>query len=126
MWAYCNNNPIIYEDTVGTFLNAILGGIIGGIVGGITAAVNGDDVLSGACIGAATGALGAIGFSNDVSWVDSACFLLAFLLKCQEDGVFQLKRARWERPKEILESMSTTTYKSIAKSLGLQYSFNEG
>lgn len=75
---------------------------------------------------AATGALGAIGFSNDVSWVDSACFLLAFLLKCQEDGVFQLKRARRERPKEILESMSTTTYKSIAKSLGLQYSFNEG
>ena len=60
MWAYCNNNPIIYEDTVGTFLNAILGGIIGGIVGGITAAVNGDDVLSGACIGAATGALGGL------------------------------------------------------------------
>lgn len=74
----------------------------------------------------ATGALGAIGFSKDVSWVDSASFLLAFLLKCQEDGVFQLERANWQRPKNILESMSEGTYKTLAKSLGLEYSFNEG
>ncbi len=73
-----------------------------------------------------TGALGAIGFSKDVSWVDSASFLLAFLLKCQEDGVFQLERATWQKPKKILNDMSTGAYKTLAKSLGLDYDFNEG
>ena len=65
MWAYCLNNPTIYIDTVGTFVNTIIGGFIGGIVGGITAACNGDNFWAGVGIGAATGALA--GLAADVA-----------------------------------------------------------
>ena len=65
MWAYCLNNPTIYIDNVGTFVNTIIGGFIGGIVGGITAACNGDNFWAGVGIGAATGALA--GLAADVA-----------------------------------------------------------
>lgn len=57
MFAYCQNNPVKYADTEGTFINTITGALIGGIIGAINAAIEGDDVWAGAAIGAATGAL---------------------------------------------------------------------
>ena len=75
MYAYCNNNPIIYTDETGeSFLltaiivGAIIGAAIGGTVAGISAAQNGEDALGvtlavfegifvGGVIGGAAGAL---------------------------------------------------------------------
>ncbi len=57
MFAYCQNNPIKYIDTKGTFICAITGAIIGGIIGAINAAIEHDNVWAGAGIGAATGAM---------------------------------------------------------------------
>ena len=71
LYAYCNNNPIMYTDPTGEIFGWIIvligvsvGATIGGIVGGITAANNGADawgvvggVLLGGVIGAAGGAL---------------------------------------------------------------------
>lgn len=72
-------------------------------------------------------ALGAIGFSEIVDWVDSSVFVLAVLLRFQDGGIFHLKRARTNRgntmPKtqRIIEEMVNGNYKSLAKSLGVQY-----
>ena len=60
LFAYCQNNPVQYSDTTGTFINTITGALVGAIVGAINAAIKGDDVLAGAAIGAATGALAGV------------------------------------------------------------------
>ena len=57
MYSYCENNPIKYHDSEGTFINTITGALIGGIVGGVSAWINGDNVLSGIGIGVGTGVL---------------------------------------------------------------------
>lgn len=77
----------------------------------------------------AAGALGAVGFSKMVDWIDSSVFVLALLLRFQNSGLFHLKRARGNRgntmPKveKIVRDMVTGSYKSLAKSLGFQYNF---
>ena len=75
LYAYCNNNPVMYIDPDGTLAGVIIGIIIGAIVGaitigtiaGVTAALNGagvwgiiGSVLLGALVGAIIGAI--IGF----------------------------------------------------------------
>ena len=60
MYSYCQNNPIKHIDTQGTFINTITGALVGGIIGAINAAIEGDDILAGAAIGTATGALAGI------------------------------------------------------------------
>ena len=57
MFAYCNNNPVKNADPDGQFFGTLVGAIGGAIGGLIGAAINGDDLLSGALIGAGTGAL---------------------------------------------------------------------
>ncbi len=77
----------------------------------------------------AAGALGAVGFSKSVSWVDSSVFVLAMLLRLQESNIFHLRRARKSsgstqgRAEKVIEDMATRVYKSLVDSLGLQYSF---
>ena len=58
MFAYCENNPVKYKDTSGTFIGMAIGSIIGGIAGYIEAKRNNADVIKGTLIGAATGAIG--------------------------------------------------------------------
>ncbi len=65
MFAYCQNDPVRYIDSGGTFICTITGAIIGGIIGAINAAIEGDDIGAGAAIGAATGALA--GFAADAA-----------------------------------------------------------
>ena len=75
MYAYCNNNPIMYTDETGEsflltaiIIGAIIGAVIGGTVAGISAAQNGEDalgvtlavfdgILLGGLLGGAGGAL---------------------------------------------------------------------
>ena len=57
MYLYCGNNPVVRADDEGDFWNIVVGAVVGAVVGGITAALNGDDVLAGIGIGAATGAI---------------------------------------------------------------------
>jgi hypothetical protein len=76
----------------------------------------------------ASGALGAIGFSKTVSWVDSAVFVLALLLTFQTEGVFHLQRVNkrsnvTSKPEKILHNMEEGTYKTLMNSMGVQYSF---
>ena len=76
------------------------------------------------------GSLGAIGFKNDVNWVDSSVFILALLLNFQESGVFHLKGARRStqttksRAKKTIVEMLEGTYKSFKEPLGIEYSFS--
>lgn len=77
----------------------------------------------------ATGALGAIGFSKKVDWIDSSIFVLALMLHFQEKEVFDRERKRTDlevacsRAKDAVESMVEGTYESLAESLGVEYSF---
>ncbi len=73
----------------------------------------------------ASGALGVVGFSKRVNWNDSAVFILALLLKFQSAGVFHLKRKSAVTPKRVLGNMVSGKYKSLAKSLGVEFSFDE-
>lgn len=72
---------------------------------------------------AAIGALGVIGFSDSVDWIDSSVFVLTLLLRLQRSGVFHMERAGQERPKSILEEMKNGQYKSLMDSLNVEYSF---
>lgn len=73
----------------------------------------------------ASGALGAIGFSKEANWIDSAVFILAVLLKYQSHGVFHFKRKSAITPKRIIEQMVSGDYKSLRKRLGIEFSFIE-
>ena len=79
----------------------------------------------------AANALGAIGFAENVDWVDSSVFVPALLLHFQEKGIFHLKRARKSTPKtepkseEAIREMLEGAYKSFKKPLGINYSFGE-
>ncbi len=76
LFAYCNNNPVMYSDPSGQFvfgisalIGALIGGIFGAIEGAISAKATGRDVgcgivlgfLGGAIVGGVAGGLGASG-----------------------------------------------------------------
>ena len=76
MWAYCLNNPVIYEDSqgdlgvigtllVGAAVGAAIGAIIGGVFGGLTSLANGDGFWQGAASGAITGCV--VGVATSIS-----------------------------------------------------------
>ena len=65
LYSYCGNNPVMYADPEGKFINTIIGGILGALIGGITALISGDNIWAGIGIGLATGALS--GFALDIS-----------------------------------------------------------
>ena len=73
--------------------------------------------------------LGAIGFKNNVDWIDSSVFVLALLLKFGESEVFYLKPARRNTQaiqtsaEKAIKKMLKTTYKSFKEPLGIEYSF---
>ena len=87
LYAYCNNNPIMYADPSGHFAisTLIVGAIIGFVVGGATSVVsqgltkgwdniNGWQVLLDATIGGISGALGASGINQVVSMIAGGVF----------------------------------------------------
>ena len=82
LYAYCNNNPVMYVDPSGyvAISALIIGAIIGAVIGGATSAIsqgltkgwnsiNGWQVLLDAVIGGISGALGASGISQVVSMI---------------------------------------------------------
>jgi hypothetical protein len=77
----------------------------------------------------AAGALGAIGFASEVNWIDSSIFILALLLRFQEEEVYNPCRARRatetakHKAERVVDEMIKGTYKSLAKSLRVNYSF---
>lgn len=64
MFAYCNNNPIVYLDEQGTLWGTLVGAIVGAAIGALDAAINDEDVLAGAASGAVSGAI--TGLAADV------------------------------------------------------------
>lgn len=60
VFAYCANNPVMYEDQSGHFFMLITG-LVGAAVGGIVAAATGKNVLAGMAIGGAIGLTGGAG-----------------------------------------------------------------
>ena len=60
LYAYCNNNPVMYADQNGQSALLIafaIGAVLGGIYNGISAAANGQNILKGIVIGAIVGGL---------------------------------------------------------------------
>jgi len=72
---------------------------------------------------AGAGALGAVGFSKTVDWIDSATFILALLLRFQDEGIFQMRRSSARKPASVLAAMAKGPYRSLARELGLEVSF---
>ena len=71
MWAYCLNNPLIYDDDQGGFgilgtllVGAAIGAVFGGVFGGITSLANGEGFWKGAVSGAISGAF--IGLATSI------------------------------------------------------------
>ena len=71
MYAYCNNNPVMFTDPTGeiAWLSLAIGAVIGAAFGGISAYISGGNIWAGIIIGAATGALSAILPQN--VWISS-------------------------------------------------------
>jgi RHS repeat-associated protein len=61
MFAYCNNNPIMFVDIAGKLpfliITAVAGAVIGAVIGGVVAAQKGGNVWAGIGIGATAGGL---------------------------------------------------------------------
>ena len=56
MYAYCNNNPVMYTDETGEIAwGLIIGAVIGGVFGGISAYMEGEDVAIGVLVGGMSG-----------------------------------------------------------------------
>ena len=76
-----------------------------------------------------TGALGVVGFDEEVDWIDSSMFVLALLFKLHQEDVLNLKRARRStggrrsRAETVIAGMIEGPYASIADSLGVQTAF---
>lgn len=78
MFAYCENNPVKYKDTSGTFIGMAIGSIIGGIAGYIEAKRNNADVIKGTLIGAATGAISGLSVDAAIATGGVGGIVLAF------------------------------------------------
>lgn len=70
-----------------------------------------------------SGALGVIGFSESVDWIDSAVFIFSLLCKYQEQKVFFLQRKSHIKPKQILDKMKSSHYGPFFEELGIEYDF---
>ena len=79
LFAYCQNNPIVYGDENGKWLHILIGAVVGAVVNTVSAVVQGEPIdeviVSGVC-GAVSGGLSAAGFGAAAgavtSFVDSA------------------------------------------------------
>ena len=61
-FAYCQNNPIKYGDTEGTFINTLIGGVVGGISVLASNIFDGKETSTAdVLVGVATGALAGLG-----------------------------------------------------------------
>ena len=76
-----------------------------------------------------SGALGVMGFAEEVDWVDSSMFVLAMLFKLHQEKVLNLKRARHStdarrsRAETVITTMIEGPYASVADSLGVRTAF---
>ena len=63
LFAYCKNNPVLFEDHKGNFglvaAVVLTGAVVGGLLGAFSAATTGGNVLESAIEGVLTGAVGA-------------------------------------------------------------------
>jgi RHS repeat-associated protein len=59
-YGYCRNNPLIYTDPSGHWfgIDDLISAVVGAVIGAVSAAVNGDNILKGAAIGAAAAWVG--------------------------------------------------------------------
>ena len=78
----------------------------------------------------ASGSLATIGFAGGVNWVDSSVFVLALLLRFQQEDVFHLQRARKStektkpKPEKVIREMLKGTYRSFSKTLDIEFSYS--
>jgi hypothetical protein len=73
----------------------------------------------------AINALGVIGFSSTLDWVDSSVFIFALLCKYSENNVLSQGRVSAVMPRKVLENMEKNHYKSLFKSLKVEFDFRE-
>ena len=77
----------------------------------------------------ASGSLAAIGFTKGADWIDSSVFILALLLRFQEDEIFYSEDVLESTaelasgPRETLKEMLKGPYKLFKRHLGIESSF---
>jgi len=85
------------------------------------------DVGSGvAAFRKAAYALGVIGFSKSVDWVDSATFVLALLPYMQSHSIFQQSQSPSRHIARLVDRLRYGAYESLAGSLGLDVAWAAG
>jgi hypothetical protein len=69
-------------------------------------------------------ALAVVGFRQDVGWVESAVFILAFLDKLRQYGYFSKETDIRQAASKAIKAMWIDPYKSLANHLGAKASEN--
>ena len=81
LYAYCDNNPVMFTDYTGEFpWHILIGSTIGGIIGGASAALSGGDIVDvivGVISGAFSGSLAASGISKSGQIIGSSLISMA-------------------------------------------------
>lgn len=127
LYAYCENNPVKYDDLNGTFIGTciIVGALVGAVVGGVYAAykskkklgyVKGKWVLGGVLIGGGVGALAGWG-------VGAACSALGVGATAGSSGTLgSTIYASWQNAEQALrnsmKSVSTTAQRTLSTQYG--------
>ncbi len=123
MFAYCANNPVIYKDPNGNFINAIIGGLVGGGVGWLMAKVTGGDATAGAVSGAVGGLISGLGVDLAVA-TGGFGSLFAPLAGAAGSVAQSIIYRSWTDKSFDIRKLTASDYKSYAISAIIGAAFN--
>ena len=78
LFAYCENNPILYSDSSGRFINTVLGGLFGAAYGWIQGTISGNAKVGALC-GLISGSLSGLGVDLAIATSGTGLLISALL-----------------------------------------------
>jgi len=123
LFVYCANNPILYKDPNGDFINAFIGGLVGGGVGWIMAKVTGGDATAGAVSGAVGGLISGLGVDLAVA-TGGFGSLFAPLAGAAGSVAQSINYRSWTDKSFNIGKLTVNDYKSYAVSAIIGAAFN--